>query len=148
MRLLLSILFLWGGILTAATQEPVQWHYTLELKGPKTYEVKAVATLQKGWHIYSMTTPEGGPVPTKFTFTKNPLITLKGTIQEQGNKKEKYEEVFGVNTAYFTHKAVFSQTLQLKTNVKTNISGTVTYMVCSEEQCLPPTTKTFQLTVQ
>ena len=148
MRLLLSILFLWGGVFAGNTQEPVQWRYALAQTGPKTFEVKAIATLEKGWHIYSQTTPEGGPVPTQFQFNKNPVLVFKGTVQESGKKIKKYEEVFDVTTESYDHKVEFVQTIQLKASAKTSISGTVTYMVCSEEQCLPPTTKPFRLTIQ
>ena len=40
------------------------------------YEVTLTATLPKPWHIYSQHTGDGGPIPTKVKFTKNPLVTL------------------------------------------------------------------------
>ena len=148
MRWLLILFLLAGSIFTSNAQEPVRWQYTLSQKGPKTYEIKAVATLQEGWHIYSTTTPAGGPAPTRFQFTKNPLLLLKGTVQERGQKIKKYEDVFDVDTEYYNHKVSFVQAFERKANAKTSISGTVTYMVCSEERCLPPTTQSFRLPVQ
>ena len=50
--------------------------------------------MDHGWHIYSQTTPEGGPVPTTIEFTKNPLVNLQGTAKETGKMEQRHEELF------------------------------------------------------
>lgn len=74
------------------------------------------------WHIYSQTTPDGGPLPTKISFTKNPLVTLESSAQEKGKLIKKFEEVFDVNVIYFDRDA-------------------------EHVQCLPPSQVPFQIEV-
>ena len=58
------------------------------------------------------------------------------------------DNVFGIDVKYFNDRVEFIQTVKLKGNVKTNIGGTVEYMVCDDSQCLPPTKKTFDIKLQ
>jgi thiol:disulfide interchange protein DsbD len=142
----------WAVILLVAfsssAQNPVSWKFSAKKKGDKVYEIHIAAKVDYPWHIYSQTTPEGGPVPTKITFSKNPLITNNGGIKEEGKVQTKHEEVFGVDVKYFDGAVDFVQVVKLKSNVKTNLTGSVQYMVCNDQQCLPPATVTFNILLQ
>jgi len=146
--LLLITLFSITGVSFAQLSDPVKWSYTATKKGDKVYEVTYTATIEKPWHIYSQTTPKGGPVPTKFVYKTNPLLTISGIPKENGALVKKHEEVFGVDVKYFDTKVVFTQTINLKSSVKTNIAGTIEYMVCNDSQCLPPKKISFDLQLQ
>jgi len=87
-------------------------------------------------------------VPTKFVYKTNPLLTISGIPKENGALVKKHEEVFGVDVKYFDTKVVFTQTINLKSSVKTNIAGTIEYMVCNDSQCLPPKKISFDLQLQ
>lgn len=130
----------------AFAQQPVTWKYSAKKVGAKTYEVRLTAVIQSSWHIYSQSTPDGGPLPTKIVFSKNPLITQEGVIKEVGKLHKKYEEVFGVDVMQFSDKVEFVQVIKTKAEkVKTNVSGTIEFMVCTDEQCLPPATINFNI---
>jgi thiol:disulfide interchange protein DsbD len=135
MKAALSLL---GLLFTTAIFAQVNWVYSPKKVSDKTYEVNITATVTNPWHIYSQTTPEGGPVATEIVFTKNPLIMVTGKPKEVGKLKEKFEKVFGVDVKYYDGKVTFTQIIKLKSNVKTSIAGTIEYMACNEEQCLPP----------
>ena len=48
---------------------PVKWKIKLDDKGgAPEKEIVFTATADKGWHLYAMNLPEGGPVSTSFTF--------------------------------------------------------------------------------
>ena len=128
-------------------QSTVNWTYSAKKTCDKTYEVHIVATIGRGWHLYSQTTPEGGPVPTSFTFNKNPLLKLEGGVKEVGKIHVKHEEVFGIDTKFYSDKVVFVQKVSLKNNAKTKLTGTLEYMVCNDTQCLPPTTVNFAVSL-
>ena len=87
-------------------------------------------------------------MPTKFNYKTNPLLTIKGVPNEAGALQNKHEEVFGVDVKYYDNKVTFTHTINLKSAVKTNISGTIEYMVCNESQCLPPKKVAFDLQLQ
>ncbi len=103
------------------------------------------ANIEERWHLYSQTTPDGGPVATTITFTKNPLLTMDGKIKEVGKLQQKHEPLFGVDVKQFSDKVDFVQIVKLKTPVKTNVAGSIEFMVCDDKQCLPPSTQKFSI---
>lgn len=144
-----SCLLLAGLMLTlfsfAQNQDPVKWSFTSKKINPTTYEVRMSAKVDMGWHIYSQSTPEGGPVATSISFTKNPLVTLDGTAKEAGKLEKHFEPLFDVDVKQFSNQVDFVQTVTVKPKVKTTLSGNVEYMVCNDHECLPPTTQKFTI---
>jgi hypothetical protein len=126
-------------------QTPYTWSFTAKKTGDKLYEIHFKADVKAPWHTYSQFTPDGGPLPTKFMFAKNPLYSLDGTVKENGKMITKHETVFGVDVQYFEGAIDFVQKVKLNRSAKTNFTGSVEFMVCNEEQCLPPTTKKFSI---
>ena len=123
---------------SANAGKAVKWSFASKKTGDKVYEIHLTATVNDPWHIYSQTTPDGGPMPTKISFNKNPLITLEGKLKESGKVVKKYEEVFDMEVKYFDGNVVFTQKLKLKSSIKTTIGGIIEFMACNDEQCLPP----------
>ncbi len=133
----------------AAAQSPVKWTCSAKKTGDKTYEIHVVSTIDHPWHIYSQFTPEDGPsLPTKIFFNKNPLVTLSGKVKEIGNLVTKHEEILDVDLKYYNDNVDFVQVVNLKNNVKTDISGTIEFTVCTDERCLMPQTIPFTVTLQ
>ena len=132
----------------AQVQNPVKWSFTSKKISNDTYEVHLTATIDQRWHIYSQTTPEGGPVPTAITFSRNPLLTLSGDTKEEGKLEQHNEPLFGVDVKQYSNKVDFVQTVKLKNNVKTNASGSVEFMVCNDKECLPPKTVQFSVSLK
>jgi thiol:disulfide interchange protein DsbD len=134
--------------LHAQIQDPVKWNYSAVKKSAKEYIVTINATLPGEWHIYSISTPPDGPVPTSINFKKNPLVTLDGDVKENGKLKTDHDAIFGVDVKYYADKVEFTQDVKLKSAVKTNLSGTIKYMVCNDKMCLPPKTIPFNVQLQ
>lgn len=130
--------------LHSQVQNPVSWKYEAKKKGAD-YEIVITATVEKPWHIYSQNTGKNGPVPTSITFKKNPLVTISGKVNETGKLEKVYDKNFSTDVLFYSNKVVFTQLVKVKAGVKTNVSGTVEYMVCDDEQCLPPSKKTFDI---
>lgn len=126
-------------------QQKISWTYTAKNLGNNKYEVHLIATPPVGWHIYSQLTPDGGPVPTTFTFNKNALIGLQGKVGEKGKVITYFDKNFKVNVKYFEGKADFVQMVTIKGKIKTNISGEVESMICNDRICMPPTTEKFSI---
>jgi thiol:disulfide interchange protein DsbD len=42
----------------------------------------------------------------------------------------------------------FLQNVTVKGNVKTNLAGTIEYMLCNEKECLPPRKNPFTVALQ
>lgn len=128
-------------LLAIATQaqilSPVKWSFSVKKIKPELYEVHMQATVEKGWTTYSQWTPAGGPSATKITFKPNPNVLLGGKAKELGDMHKKYEEVFEVDIHYFENKVDFVQLVKLKKVKPTILVGTVEFMACDKEQCLP-----------
>ena len=97
---------------SASAQIVVPMHWSAQvvpLKGDE-YNLVFTALIDHPWHTYGMYIQEGGPVPTHFTFDKNPDIEMLGKMAETGPKvKEGIDDVFGINVKLFEEKAVFTQ---------------------------------------
>lgn len=71
--------------------------------------------------------------------------SLKGAVKEDGKMITKHETVFGVEVKYFDGKVDFVQKIKMKNSAKTSVIGTVTFIVCNDEQCLLPATQKFRV---
>lgn len=123
--------------LSAQSSFPVQWNFSAKKINTTTYEIHLTAKMDEDWHIYSQSTPDGGPTPTSVSFIKNPLVTLKGSVQEVGKMEKHFERLFGVEVRQFSDKVDFVQAVTVNNKIKTAITGTVFFMTCNDEQCLP-----------
>jgi len=144
----IAFLLLFSNILFAQIQNPVEWSASSKKISDKVYEVHLTANIDKGWHIYSQTTPEGGPIPTSLTFTKNPLLTVEGKPKEIGKMEKHHEPLFGVDVKQFSNTVDFVQLVKLKAPVKTSVNVAVEFMVCNDKECLPPVTKKFSVALK
>jgi thiol:disulfide interchange protein DsbD len=145
--LLVTLLLAPTGI-RAQLKNPIKWNYSAKNIGTGKYELHMTATLEKGWHIYSQKTPPGGPIPTKFSFTKNPLVTANGPVKEVGNIENYFEDLFGVQVKQYADKVDFVQLVTVKNKVKTNLAGKVEYQLCRERECLLPKELAFSIVVE
>ncbi len=132
----------------AQRQNPVSWNYEAIKKSADTYEIVLTATVEEPWHIYSQNTGKGGPIPTAVVFKPNPLVTKNGKVKELGKLEKVFDKNFNTDVLYFSDKVKFVQLVKVKGGIKTNLSGTIEYMVCDESQCLPPVKKSFDLKLQ
>jgi hypothetical protein len=133
------------GVSALQAQKSYEWTFSAKKTADKRFEIHCTVDVKQPWHTYSQFTPGGGPLPTKFEFVKNPLYSLAGPAKENGKMITKHETVFDVDVKYFEGKVDFVQIVKMKGGAKTNVTGSVTFMVCNDEQCLPPTTQKFSL---
>lgn len=143
-----SLLLLVAVMCFAQEENPVKWSFTAKKIADKTYEVYLSAKLENGWHIYSQSTPEGGPVATSVTYSKNLLLSIEGGVKEIGKLEKHFEKLFGVEVLQFSNKVDFVQTVKLKSNAKTTLLGSVEFMVCNDEMCMPPKSVPFNISLK
>lgn len=76
------------------------------------------------------------------------MILIEGEVAEKGKLQKKYEEVFEIDVKYFDGSVNFVQVVKLKNDIKTNLTGSLEYMVCNDTQCLPPSTVPFNIALK
>ena len=126
---------------TAAPQnqilEPVKWDFKAEKTGTKKYDLYFTANIDKGYHLYSLNIPEGGPLPTEFSFEKSDKFKIIGKPVEVTKPTVKYDDVFEMKIGFFNNKAVFKQTIQLTSDDSDiPVIGEIAYMTCNETGCV------------
>lgn len=136
-KLLLSFILIVSVAAQAQILEPVKWSTSVEKISENEFDLIATATIDAGWHVYSQSVPEYGPIPTTFVFEGSSNFLKKGNTKE-GKGHEVYDKVFELDIKYFEDKAVFKQRIRLKTTDAFVVNGVVEFMVCNDTQCLPP----------
>lgn len=130
--------------LTAA-EDPVQWALTFDAKSaaPGSHVLaKFTGTIQPGWHVYSMTTPPGGPNPTTAGIAPNPAIA--GFKIYQPKPVSKLDPSFGIQTETFSEQYPLVFDIELKKDATAGpagITANVRYQSCNDTICLPPKRK-------
>ncbi|MFV0539774.1 MAG: protein-disulfide reductase DsbD domain-containing protein [Aestuariibaculum sp.] len=126
-----------AGIVQAQILEPVKWATSTNKISDTEYELVATATINKGWHLYSQTVPEDGPIPTTFAYQSNPNYLKKGnTLEEKGHVVN--DPIFEMEIKFFDTKATFKQRIKLKTKETFKVNASVEFMVCDDTRCLLP----------
>jgi thiol:disulfide interchange protein len=136
--LLYTVAFLLPALSTSAQiYDPVTWDFGYEKKSENNYELVFTAIIEKGSHIYSMDIPEGGPIPTSFTFNTQAGFTLDGKTCEATKPEEIFDEAFGFKIRTFSNKAEFRQKITSQSTSFT-VTGAVNFMSCNNTTCSPP----------
>jgi len=148
MKRIFLVVFLLTTALIGFSQieTPVKWSFSSRNTGAGESELVMTAKIDKGWHLYSQFIEEGGPIPTSFKFTPKSDYKLIGKVVEASPVIKAYEKAFEMNIGYFANKAEFVQKIKLNKS-PTTINGSVEFMVCNDEQCLPPDEVTFSIVV-
>ncbi|MBC3757903.1 cytochrome C biogenesis protein [Hyunsoonleella sp. SJ7] len=125
---------------------PVTWETSLEKISENEYDIVFTVDIESSWHLYSQYLSEGGPLPTVFKFEPNDNYKCEGQPLEE-NAKEVYEAVFEMNVKYFENKTVFKQRIIKLNNEPIDIKGTIHYMTCNDEKCIPGS-KNFEASIK
>ena len=143
---LLVILNFIAASIFAQSGSKVKWEFTSKKIADKKYEIRLVATIQPGWHMYSQNQSADAIVlPTAIKFTTNPLVVLNGKPKEVGKLFDQFDKAINARSRYYSNKVEFVQTVTLKSNVKTAVAGEIQFMVCDDKQCLPPDVAKFSI---
>jgi hypothetical protein len=130
----------------AQNENPVTWTFELEQVDEKTYDLIATAKMKEHWVIYSQHTDPDGPVPTYFEFEATDGLQFVGDVEEVSKKMVQFSELFEVEVSKFKEEAIFKQRFTTQ-NKAVKLSGSVTYMTCDSQKCLPPKDVPFQVTL-
>lgn len=142
---LVSVLMIGAGAF-AQIESPVKWAYAAKRISPTEAVVFLRATIDEGWHIYSVNQKDGGPIKTSFEFTPAKDYVLVGKPSEP-KPVTKFEKSFNMDVLYFENSVTFQQKVHLKTKGATTVQGKLEYMTCNDHKCLPPDDVEFSIPV-
>jgi thiol:disulfide interchange protein len=136
----------------AAAQQKVNWSAKLEpaeVKPGQKAKLLITASIESGWHLYSLTQPAGGPRPTQVTLDENPAFALDGEVR-QPKPKVAFDPNFQLNTETFDGTVTFTAPIKVAADAAPGaqkLVAKVRFQVCDEHQCLPPRTKPIEVDV-
>jgi Disulphide bond corrector protein DsbC len=149
MKFLATVLFASFALMAhAQVKNPVKWTFASKKIDSKTYEIQLTATMDPKWHIYTLDHKGDIGVATTISFNKNPLGETKGEVKASKKPVKMKDPSTGEMVSFYEGVVTFTQTITLKSPVKTNYTGTIEFMACDDKMCLPPTEKTFSVTLQ
>ncbi len=128
----------------APGQSPVHWAAAAPAKPVKPgeiIEIKVEARIDGDWHLYSTTTPPGGPNPTRIALISGDPFQSVGSVR-QSPPHSQFDPNFGIETEYFAEAANFWLKLSVSPNAKPGEYEAriqAIYQVCNDTMCLPPT---------
>ena len=140
--IVLSLLLLGVGVYGQII-DPVKW--TIELNDLPSAEKEVVfkASMEKGWHIFDLNLPEGGPIATSIKINVIQGAELLGKPEASRKPIEQFEKLFDMTIRWYANSVSFVQKIKVNDFAKFKLSGEVNFQACNDETCLMPTTITF-----
>ena len=96
--------------------DPIRWTSEMKQDG-NNVEITLKASIDAGWHLYSLELPEGGPMATDIAFGRVEGAELVGEIEVLSDQVTKFEDMFGLELSWFENEAVFVQKLKSLTKI-------------------------------
>ncbi|HCN83584.1 MAG TPA: disulfide bond formation protein DsbD [Sphingobacteriaceae bacterium] len=128
---------------SAQIDNPVHWSFSAEKINDTEANLKLTASIDAGWHIYSLNDPGEGLIPTSFKFNKSKDFSLIGETLEPKSESA-FDKNLKMQISWHSGKVVFIQKIKFS-NPATVVSGVLEYVVCNDFKCLPPEEVKFKI---
>ena len=134
-------LLLAAGSGFAEKLDPAKWSLELPAAAPPGGKVlgKLQAKIEPGWHLYSLTTPAGGPIPTTIRLDNNAAVESFRVFEPP--PKRAFDPNFNLDTETYEGEPVFLIEIETKKDAaqgSSEIAAEVRYQICDPTRCLPP----------
>jgi thiol:disulfide interchange protein len=139
--LILGVL-LAAGAGRAEKLDPAKWSLAVDpTTAPPGSSVLArlEAKIEPGWHLYSLSTPAGGPIPTTIRLADSAAVG--GFRIFEPRPKRAFDPNFNLDTETYEGQPAFLIELELGKNANagsTEVATEVRYQMCNDRLCLPP----------
>ncbi|MDL2264867.1 thioredoxin family protein [Parabacteroides sp. OttesenSCG-928-G07] len=117
---------------------PVKWTIELEDDGKAEKFILFTAVSDRGWHLYDMNLPAGGPISTSFSFEVLEGVELIGEPVASKKPTAVYDELFSMELRWYEGTVSFRQSFRVTDPSNVKIEGELEFMACDDATCLPP----------
>jgi thiol:disulfide interchange protein len=140
-RVLLALL-LTAASGAAEKLDPAKW--SLELQSAAAAPGSKIlarlrAKIESGWHLYSLTTPAGGPIRTTVHLADNTAVASFRVFEPP--PKRAFDANFNLDTETYEGAPVFLIEIENRKDAApgaSEIAAEVRYQICDPTRCLPP----------
>lgn len=129
----------------AQTENHVTWSYGVKKIGSNGALILLKASIDPGWHIYSLYLKKNRLAKTSIDFAKSNAYTRVGKTREP-KALIRYENSFGTKVGCFENRVIFWQKMRLL-GKKVIIKGLVTYAIGNDKKCQSPEVEDFSINV-
>jgi thiol-disulfide isomerase/thioredoxin len=137
------------SLVDASAQElnPIHWSVKKEnpasaVKAGDKFNSQVIATIDEGWHLYSLEQPAGGPITTHISVPENQKFKLVGDI-ESPLPQVLFDPNFNMDTQFYEGEAVFKLPVEIAKDAeagKNTLFVNLFFQTCNDQTCLPPKT--------
>jgi DsbC/DsbD-like thiol-disulfide interchange protein len=145
-RFLIVITLSLAALLLAAPPDPVAWKLdgapAAAVKAGARFNVKLVARIQQGWHMYSMKPVDDGPVPTRVWVTEGQPFKLAGAVKADAPETVQ-DAALNMEVELYHGGASFVLPVEVAAGAPAGpqtLSVSASYQTCNNSICLPPKT--------
>ncbi len=131
--------------------DPAKWSLSIEpaaaAPGSKVLG-RLTVRLEEEWHLYSPTTPPGGPILTTVELADSEAVANYEVWQQR--PVTKFDPNFQIDTETFDGATTFVYLIELAGDAppgETTLTANVRYQLCTDTQCLPPRRKSAEATI-
>ena len=144
-------LFLLVCLSAAPKLNPVQWSLSAvpgTVSPGSTIVLRLHADIAPGYHLYSLTTPAGGPIRTMLSIKDDSVL---GNVRLYQPSPDRHNDPnLNVPVETFSGPTDFPVEVKIKSDAapgSTSLVAQTRYQACSNEICLPPVTRTATTTI-
>lgn len=129
----------------AQIENPVAWSLggvAASVRPGAEFDLTLTATIDEGWHLYSVSQPPGGPTRTRITVPDGQRVRLRAAPMGPPPKRE-FDPNFSMETEFYDDEAVFALPLVAAADASAGeapVEVHVRFQVCDDRLCLPPKT--------
>lgn len=133
------------GVLSAYAEvlQPVKWESSIKMTDSTNGVMTFTATIDDGWHMYSMNLPKDGPVSLSINWDKLDGVKLAGNPTPSRAPHEQVDMVFNMKLGWWTKGVTITQNFTVTNGSAYNIEGHLRYMVCNDATCQAPENEPF-----
>ena len=142
-----------AACLAAAPADPVVWKLqntsAAPVKAGARFNVKLLAEVQEGWHLYSLKPMAEGPIPTRIWIAGDQLFSLAGAVQSPDPQVIE-DPSFGMEVELYEGEAIFTLPVRVAAGASPGPQKLVvsaSYQSCNNKLCQPPKTVKVELPI-
>jgi Disulphide bond corrector protein DsbC len=109
-----------------------------------TATVRLTATIDTGWHLYSITQGPGGPIPTRIALAPGQSFVLADSVRGPAATR-RFDPNFGIDVETYEGAAAFALRVRVGPGARLGtdtVAIKARYQACNATLCLPPRTET------
>ena len=134
-----------AACLAAAPADPVVWKPAppaAPVKAGSRFNVKLIAQVQDGWHVYSLKPMAEGPIATRIWIAGGQPFSLSGAVRAP-EPRAMQDPSFGMEVELYEGEAVFMLPVRVAAGAAPGaqkLTVSASYQSCNNKLCLPPKT--------